>query len=325
MSHRPRLPLSGQVMTRSKPSVAARLLRLQLRWLYRPLMHPRLPVRLQRAVAGMLRWTVPRPAGVRSHPLQLGSTHGDSHCPPQVDRHGGPLIHFHGGGYTVCSPQSHRSLAMHLALATGRVVHLPRYRLAPEHPYPAQLQDALRALADLELAGVDLSHCVLSGDSAGAHLALTTTLARRDAGLPLPQALVLLSPCADWALVDLPPPQADALLGLAWARAARNGYVPPSRYREPLVSPIHADLRGLPPTLIQSAGAELFARDAQRLHGALETAGVPVTWHEWPGLWHDFPLHAALLPEGRAAVAHIATFIRGVEAAQQSRSKGMET
>lgn len=305
----------------STPSWAARLVQAQLRWFYRPLMAPWLPLPLQRALAGLLRWTVPTPPGVATRPLRLGATSGHTHQAHAAAVTGRTVLYFHGGGYSVCSPHTHRSLAMHLAKESARKVHVPHYRLAPEHPYPAQLEDALRAMADLELAGADAAQMVVAGDSAGAHLALTLALARRDAGLPLPQALVLISPCADWSLTDLPP-DTDALLGLPWVRHSRDGYVRAERLREALVSPIHASLHGLPPTLIQSAGAELFARDAQRLHARLADAGVPVQWQEWPGLWHDFQLHAALVPEALAAVQRIGTFIRGVDAATLGASKG---
>lgn len=291
------------------PSLAARLTRAQIRWLFRPFMGAPVPLALQRLLAGSLRWMVAQPRHVATEPVRIGSAMGDRHVPRDLGDAKASILYFHGGGYTVCSPQSHRSLTMCLARASGRTVYVPRYRLAPQSPYPAQLEDATRALEDLERRGIDVRHMVFAGDSAGGHLALTLALARRDAGAPLPEAMVLISPCVDWSFTQLPADAADALLSVAWMREARDGYVTAARFGEPLVSPIHASLKGLPPVLIQSSSVEQLAADAARLHAALEAAGVVVEWQEWAGLWHDFQLHATHLPEAREAVARIAAFI----------------
>lgn len=291
------------------PSLAARLTRLQIRWMFRPFMGAPFPLSMQRFLAGSLRWTVPRPQGVLTEQVWLAGARADRHVPGRLDDPAASILYFHGGGYTVCSPESHRSLAMCVARASRRVVYVPRYRLAPESTYPAQLEDAIRALEDLERRGTDIRRMAFAGDSAGAHLALTLALARRDAGLPMPEAIVLISPCVDWSLTALPEGASDALLSVAWMRESRDRYVDASRRPEPLVSPIKASLVGLPPVLIQSSSAEQLSIDAARLHAALELAGVVVQWQEWDGMWHDFQLHAMFLPEGRDAVARVAEFI----------------
>lgn len=291
------------------PSLAARLIRMQIRWLFRPFMVAPFPLTVQRLLAGSLRWTVPRPWGVATQRVWLGGAKADRHVPQHGRDEQGSVLYFHGGGYTVCSPESHRSLAMCIARASRRTVYVPRYRRAPENRYPAQLDDATRALEDLERQGVDPRRLVFAGDSAGAHLALTLAIARRDAGLPLPAALVLISPCVDWSLAELPADASDAMLSVSWMRESRDSYVAADRYAHPLVSPIRATLKGLPPTLIQSSSVEQLSKDAARLHAALESAGVAVEWQEWEGLWHDFQLHAMMLPEGREAVARMAQFI----------------
>ncbi|MCA0177837.1 MAG: alpha/beta hydrolase [Proteobacteria bacterium] len=298
-----------RITTPRGPSLAARLTRAQIRWLYRPFMGAPFPLALQRLLAGSLRWMVARPPHVVTQQIRIGDAMGDRHVPRDLGDAEACIVYFHGGGYTVCSPESHRSLTMCIARASRRTVYVPRYRLAPEHPYPAQLEDATRAVQDLERQGVDVRRMVFAGDSAGGHLALTLALARRDAGASLPESIVLISPSVDWSLTQLPADASDALLHVAWMREVRDGYVTPDRYAQPLVSPIHASLKGLPPVLIQSSSVEQLATDAARLHAALESAGGVVAWQEWAGLWHDFQLHAIALPEGREAVARIAAFI----------------
>jgi acetyl esterase/lipase len=190
------------------------------------------------------------------------------------------------------------------------VVHVPAYRLSPEHPYPAQLDDARAAVAALEREGIDVPNMVFAGDSTGAHLALTLAIQRRDRGLSLPSSLMLISPCVDWTLTSLPANSTDALLTHEWVTWTRDGHVAPELRSTPLVSPIHADLRHLPPVLIQSSSGELFCHEARRLYTALLGAGVSAIWHEWHGMWHDFQIHAALVPEGRDAVRRMAIFAR---------------
>lgn len=308
-----------RITTPRGPSLAARLIRGKVRWLYRPYMGAPAPLALQRLLAGSLRWMVAQPQDVVTARIRMGGAMGDRHVPNNLDDPEASILYFHGGGYTVCSPESHRSLTMCIARASRRTVYVPRYRLAPEHPYPAQLEDAQRAVDDLARRGVDVRRMVFAGDSAGGHLALTLALARRDAGAPLPESIVLISPAVDWSLTQLPAHASDALLSVAWLREVRDGYVTADRYAQPLVSPIHASLQGLPPVLIQSSRVEQLATDAARLHAALESAGVFVEWQEWAGLWHDFQLHAIALPEGREAVARIAAFI---DRQQQTANEG---
>jgi acetyl esterase/lipase len=292
------------------PSLQARLVRAQMRWLVRPWMNPHTPLRLQRLLTGLMKWTLPQARGVATQRLPWGERHYDLHAPSSLPGDGGAIVHFHGGGYTVCSPDTHRSMTQRMAKEAAMAVYVPQYRLAPEHAYPAQLDDAQAFVTMLERHGMDVRSMVFSGDSAGAHLALTLAIQRRDLGLPLPRALVLMSPCVDWTLDGLPARCQDALLTLGWVAWSRNGYVAPDVRSTPWVSPIRASLHGLPPTLIQSSSVELFAPHAQQLYARLVGAGVQVTWQEWPGLWHDFQLYAALVPEGQDAVRRCARFVR---------------
>lgn len=291
-------------------SLRSSLVSAQLRWLVRPWMSKRTPVRLQRFLTGLLKWTLPSARGVSTQRIEIAERRCDRHTPPSLLDPDASVLYFHGGGYTLCSPDTHRSLAQLIALDSGLEVYVPRYRLAPEHPFPAQLEDAQAFVAALEGHGKDVRKMVFAGDSAGAHLALTLAMARRDLGQTLPRSLVLISPCVDWTLQSLPTRGRDALLTPGWVTWSRDAYVAPALRLMPLVSPVHANLRRLPPVLIQSSSSELFSRDAKRLYWSLIGAEGLVTWQEWQGLWHDFQLHAALVPEGRDAVRRIARFIR---------------
>lgn len=309
------------------PSLAARLVRLQLKAMLRPLLRPGTPLAAQRGLTASLRWLVPPAKGVRSEAVTVPGApgrpgfSGERHLPPGATAEDSQaLVWFHGGGYSVCTPGTHRGLATQLARATGLATWLPAYRRAPEHPYPAQREDALDALAALEARGVNLRASVLGGDSAGAHLALAATLARRDQGLPLPRALLLVSPWADVSAEALPPGADDALLTPDWMRQVRDAAFPAQpgesaeqareRRSRPDASPLFADLHGLPPVLIQSSAVEQLASDAERLHAALSAERVDVRWQRWPGLWHDFHLHAGVVPEAGDAVARIAAWLR---------------
>lgn len=299
-----------RVSSGGSPSLPSRLVSAQLRWLVRPWMSPRTPLRLQRFLTGLLKWTLPPARGVSTQRMELAGHPCDWHTPPRQQDPEASIVYFHGGGYTLGSPDTHRSLTQLIALDSGLEVYVPGYRLAPEHPFPAQLDDAQAVVTALEQHGKDVRKMVFAGDSTGAHLALTVALARRDLGQTLPRSLVLISPCVDWTLKSMPARSPDALLTPGWVTWTRDGYVDPSLRSLPLVSPIHANLRRLPPVLIQSATNELFSRDAKRLYWSLIGAEGLVTWQEWQGLWHDFQLHAALVPEGRAAVRRIARFVR---------------
>ena len=300
---------SKEVLGQGRNSFRSQLVRGQIRWLFRPFMAPSFSVSFQRTLANSLRWLLPQQTGVQTHSLDEPQLRGDRHVPKQGSNPGATIVYFHGGGYTLCSPASHRSLTRMIAHVTGLMVHVPQFRLAPEHPYPCQLEDAMAAIEALERQGYAVPNMVFAGDSTGAHLALTLAIARKDLCLSLPSSLVLISPCVDWSLKDLPNESKDALLDPGWVRRSRDGHIPPSRYLESLVSPIHANLQGLPRVLLQSASAELFALEAERLYVSLVASGVPVIWQEWQGLWHDFQMHAALVPEGRDAIGRMARFL----------------
>lgn len=209
------------------------------------------------------------------------------------------ILYCHGGGYTSGTLGYARLLASRMALATGYEVLAFQYRLAPEHPYPEALEDARLVWEYLMFLGWGAREIILAGDSAGGNLALELALDLRDADRMLPWRLVLFSPWTDMtasgesyeACRDR-----DPLLTREYIEAVRAAYAPGADWAQAAYSPLFADLRGLPPTLIQVGGREILRDDSTRLHQNLQAAGVPAVLQTWPEMWHVFqmfPLKAA--------------------------------
>jgi epsilon-lactone hydrolase len=229
-------------------------------------------------------------------------------------RGGRALLHLHGGGYVMGSCGSHRALASRIGAAAGAGVALPEYRLAPEHPFPAALEDGVAAYRALVAGGVAPDDIVLVGDSAGGGLVLATLVALRDAGDPLPAGAVLLSPLTDLTAsgesmrtrADSDPWLSPALLDVTL-----RPYVGGADRADPRLSPLFADLRGLPPLLIQVGDQEILLSDATRLAERAQAAGVEVTLEVWPEVWHVWHLFAPQLPDANEALDRIGAFVRG--------------
>ena len=229
---------------------------------------------------------------------------------------GPTVVHFHGGGYCIGSALTARAWAANLAARTGGRVVQPGYRLAPEHPYPAALQDARTVYATL-LGQAEPGSIVVSGDSAGAGLALALAVSLRDGGQEPPAGCILLSPWLDLGRDRRAIPalvRSDVLLSPGWLDACARAYAPPDAWADPSVSPLHAQHRGLPPLLIQAGTDELLAPDAGLLAASASAAGADVTYTRWPRMWHDFPLQAGLLAAADSAVAQAAWFTGQVTA-----------
>jgi cation diffusion facilitator CzcD-associated flavoprotein CzcO/acetyl esterase/lipase len=218
------------------------------------------------------------------------------------------VLYLHGGAYTTGSPRTHRALAGYLSRAVMAPVFLLDYRLAPENPYPAALRDTVAAFHALQRAGHPPERLVLAGDSAGAGLAVAAALALRDAGEPLPVALALLSPWLDLTLsgesITINASQ-DAMLNGAWLAAAVKEYRGDREMTTPGISPLYAELSGLPPIDVQAAGDELLVSDADRFVERARAADVPVSYRCYAGMWHAFQLCAGLMREADAAVADL--------------------
>jgi epsilon-lactone hydrolase len=222
---------------------------------------------------------------------------------------GRSLLHLHGGGFCIGEPRMYRSMAARLAGATMAEVIVADYRLAPEHPWPAGLDDALAVWEALDHSG----RVGLSGDSAGGNLALCVALHARDCGGPTPVGLVLVAPAVDvrgTAFGDDPRPETDEImLTRPWTEAAVAAYAGEADLQDPRLSPITADLAGLPAMVIVAAVEEMLAGDADRLSAKARAAGVDVIDVRGRGMWHDYPMQAGLVAEADHAVMRIATFL----------------
>ncbi|MBS7696295.1 MAG: alpha/beta hydrolase [Chelatococcus sp.] len=223
------------------------------------------------------------------------------------------LMFLHGGGYCSGSIKSHRTMVTGVGRAAGVRTLAVGYRLAPEHPFPAGLEDALAAYRFLRSQGHDAGAIAIGGDSAGGGLTLACLLSLRAAGEALPACAWLASPWVDLemtgeslatkASVD-PLIQRDYLQGLA------SAYLAGTDPRNPLVSPLHADLRGLPPTLVQVGSSETLLDDAVGISRALGGADVRATLEIWPEMIHAWPLWSARLDDGARAIEQVGSFLR---------------
>ena len=223
------------------------------------------------------------------------------------------VFYCHGGGYYFCSPASHRPLVFGLATrARARTFSLD-YRLAPEHPFPAALDDSLAAYRRLLADGTPPDSIVIAGDSAGGGLALATLIALRDAGDPLPAAGVLFSPWTDLAATGDTIQTNDGLdpmfCGAAIARAAAY-YIGDADPAHPHLSPLYGDFSGLPPLLIQAGSTEVLLDDARRVAERARAAGVAVEIEIWPKMPHVWHLWAPFVPEANQALERAAQFVR---------------
>ena len=279
------------------------VLRAGARQLGRRCLDPALPWRVQRTRLDQLTRPFLLPRGTTVTEQSIGGVPAEVVC---VGAPGGQptVVHFHGGGYCIGSPRTLRGWAAHLSAKTGCRVVLPDYRLAPEHPHPAALQDARAVLA--ALTGTDEpGPVVVSGDSAGGGLALAVLLALRDEDQPRPFGCILLSPWldlgrdrrADPALV-----RRDVLLSPEWLDACAHAYAAPEAWADASVSPL----------LIQAGSSELLAPDAELLAASASAAGTDVTYTRWPRMWHDFVLQPGLLAAADSALAQAAWFVRTV-------------
>jgi acetyl esterase/lipase len=265
-----------------------------------------------RRVLEALGWIIGQtPRSVDVHRVHMGGVPVHL-AAPRGGRPTGSIIYLHGGAYVSGSPRSYRRLVSHLAAVTRCAVYAVDYRLAPEHRFPAALDDTLAVYRAL-LSEQDPERIVLAGDSAGGGLALATAITLRERTLPLPAGVVCIAPWVDLTCSgDSMRARAhrERMMSPAGLAADARRYAGPPDLRDPLVSPLFAVLRGLPPIFIQVGDDEVLLDDSTRLAAAARTAGVAVQLTVWPRLWHVWHLYAGLVPEADAALADIAAFIR---------------
>lgn len=223
------------------------------------------------------------------------------------------LLYLHGGAYIMGSCNTHRELASHIASTTGVRILLPEYRLAPEHPFPAAIDDAVGIYRALIADGYAAKDIVIAGDSAGGGLTMATLLSLRDARDPLPAAACLLSPWLDLSATG------ESMTTRAdrdpWFKPndmpiVTSYYCEESQLRHALASPVFADLSELPPLYIQVGEDEILLSDSTRCAESVEATGGNVELEIWPGMWHVFQVFVHRMPESRDAIRKIGEFIR---------------
>jgi epsilon-lactone hydrolase len=250
------------------------------------------------------------PRDVDVKPVVADDVPGEWLIPPDASPRS-VILYLHGGGWTLGWSNVHCKMVAHLCRAAASRALAVDYRLAPEYPFPAALEDCLTAYRWLLRSGTLPQDIVIAGDSAGGNLTLATLMSLRDAGSPLPAAALCLSPMTDLegtgeSFRTKKDPAQTAEFALAMARH----YAGKQDLRLPLLSPHYGDLRGLPPLLIHVGGDEILLSDATRLADKARAAGVDVTLVVWPRMWHVWHLLAPSLPEARQAVDAIGAFIR---------------
>ena len=222
---------------------------------------------------------------------------------------------LHGGGYNAGSPKTHRQLAADIGRATRMRVLVPDYRLAPEHPFPAAVKDALMAYGWLLKEGIPASNIVVGGDSAGGGLALSMLLALREAGAEMPRAAVLLAPWTDLTCSSQSYSRLrkfDPIVTREGLREAGLWYAGRRDPADPMLSPLFAELGGLPPMLVHAGAEEVMVDDSRLLVERAEAAGVEVTSKVFPGMWHVFHASGTAIPEARQAIDEIGSYVRGL-------------
>lgn len=254
----------------------------------------------------------PAPADVQQKRVELGGVAGIevTIAGNETDR---MILYFHSGVYVIGSAAATVPLVAGLVRRTGVNAITLDYRLAPEHPYPAALDDARAAYEGLLAQGMDPGQIVLAGESAGGGLAVATLLAAREAGLPMPSCAFLLSPFADLTLSGetlVERESLDPILSPAGLRVHAPEYVGGADAADPLISPIFGDLRGLPPVLIQVGSNEILLSDAIRLAERAALSDVAVTLDVTPGVPHVFQGFAGFLDEGGAALDRATDFVQ---------------
>jgi monoterpene epsilon-lactone hydrolase len=267
-----------------------------------------------RAHTGRVPFPAKLAAGWRIRAVNSGALKGEWVEPADPDHSARTrcILYFHGGGYVAMSARTHRAITSRIATWSDATLLALDYRLAPEFPFPAALEDALAAWRAMIALGVEPSRILLAGDSAGGGLAVALLLALRDANEPLPAAAVLFSPWTDLAATGESiedNSEVDALMFGSWVAPMAQHYLADTPATHPLASPVYADLTGLPALFIQVGDSEVLLDDSLRLVENARKAGVEATLQIWPCVPHGWQIFASFLPEARDALREASDFI----------------
>ncbi|MFE2957468.1 alpha/beta hydrolase [Nocardia tengchongensis] len=295
------------------------LVRAALNPVFRIMLNRRLPFGVQRALMDWGAVAQRAPRGTHVERIRLGGRPAERVSVGPVSD-GATVLYLHGGGYTVGSPITHRALAAYLSRETGCAVQVPDYRLAPEHPFPAALEDAEAAFLELVGAGFKPERIAVAGDSAGGGLSLALAERLRDRHGLTPAALGLIAPWTDPN--EVPARDRDLVINKPWSRACAAAYLGRGDGSDPGYAPLLGNLGGLPPTYVQADRGELLHAQCTRLVAQLRAAGVPTEFTETDGLWHVAQLQAGLVAQAAAVTAELGQFLRQALLPAQSRSIG---
>src|SRR5579862_8956191 len=275
-----------------------------------PASTPGIGAAARKQASGFERWVLPPPRRMQTTESVWAGV------PVSVVRETGTknerqILFLHGGGYAVGSPALYRHITWRFAEAAGACVVTPDYRLAPEHPFPAALDDAHAAWIACLAAGADPPRSAFVGDSAGGGLALALALKLRDEGGALPGAIAAISPWTDLAVTGASarPGSSDPMLNANDLAAIAAQYLAGADPRAPYVSPLYGDSKGLPATLIQVGSDEILVDDSVRMANRMREAGCDVTLELWPRMPHVWHAFAPLLPEAGQAIARVGAFV----------------
>jgi epsilon-lactone hydrolase len=294
-------------------SLSARVLRACLPILAKRRLRAHSSVDAARRRLKRLGWLVPRPPhGTETIAVNAAGVKAERIATP-ASRHDRHVLYLHGGSYVVGWPGLYRDLTWRLAtLCRARVLCID-YRLAPEHPFPAALDDAVAAYRWLLAQGADPHRIALMGDSAGGGLVFATMLRLRDEGVELPAAAAVVSPWTDLALTGESfrlNAAIDPLVSVELAPRVVELCLAGADPRNPYASPLYGDPTGLPPTLILVGGDEVLRDDAVRMADKMRAAGCNVEIEVWPHMWHLWHMFVRVMPEAKAAIARITTFLQ---------------
>ncbi|MGN6425446.1 MAG: alpha/beta hydrolase [Leifsonia sp.] len=266
-----------------------------------------------RAGFAALMSTFPVPSGIRTISTDLGGRPAVL-VEPVADPRPGILLYFHGGSFALGSPETAMGTTAQLVLRTGIPAISLDYRLAPEHPFPAAIEDGVAAYRALLRSGTPSSAIAFAGDSAGGGLSVTSSIAARDAGLPVPAAIVAFSPGLDHTRSGRSMSTKDGVDPFFTPEGMRRTgelYLAGQDAAQPLLAPaVHADLRGLPPMLLQVGTNELLLDDSVRLADRARDAGVDVILDVTAGVPHVFQAYVGILDEAEEALDRAALFLR---------------
>ena len=294
-----------------KDTIAAQVIKAGLRVSFKFPSRLPLPVAVLRTAMEQGAWLLKTGADVLVEPITIGGVRAERITPKQkTDK---IILHLHGGAFFAGSANTHRALGAEFAVRSNAVVYMLEYRLAPEHPYPAALDDGLAAYRALLALGYESHNIVFGGDSGGCAHILSLAIALRDKGEALPAAMFMISPYIDITLA------AESVSSLKYRdpmvtahalRRGSDGYRGSISVNDARVSPLFANLHGLPPMLIQAGSQEILLDDSLRLAEYARAAGVDVDCQIYEGMWHNFQMFNAFISVADRAIDHIARFIK---------------